>query len=436
MADRNQNEQNEQNEQTPTFEMEILVFLSQFPPIDASSDEENLDCSAVKSLFSENLTSVEEIWTWYPGYVPDWPVPETLRRELKSVRLVTDSADSGFTEEDFRQMIETSDFSPLTTHAEHRLQLVMKYYVPKYFTAFLNSEIRSAEMLFGVEDNGVVTGVVVPIDLTAKQVRQMVWHEVESTIRSQMSAFGDDQVIEHYIRHVEQNLRVEMVEIDPNLSMLDDWTDEFIRTQTKKINEYQIRHHIYVTELQRLGRIIQYYRRSVVEMLQDTRVHFELARFIRTHDPSGEEVDGLDALTIEVREELATRVMRIPKEPITYEIGQISDEKVDVRNMAYWITRLRDIRVEQLLVQKPKALIGPSPNPLYTSLMVRNPTQRIISNLGSGMKVVIIQVVFPGHLSIPLPPGRDYHRAMSYIGQTGTRRTTVRHMNSNGPSCV
>lgn len=435
MADR---DQNDQNDQATTFEMEILVFLSQFPLINASSDEEDLDCSAVKSLFSENLTSVEEIETWFPGYVPDWPVPETFRRELKSVRLVTatDSAASGFTEDDFRQMIETSDFSPLTTHAGRRLQSVMKYYVPRYFTAFLNSKILSAEMLFGVEDDGVVTGVVVPIDITSEQVRQMVWHEVETTIRSQISEFGGDEVIEHYIRHVEQNLRVEMVEIDPNLSMLDDWADEFIRTQTKKIDEYQIRRHIYTKELQSLGRVIQYYRRGVEEMLQDTRVHFELAHFIRTHDPSGEEVEGLDALTIELRERLVARTMRIPEEPITYEDGQISDEKGDVRNMAYWITRLRDIRVDQLRVQKPKALIGPSPNPLYTSLMVRNPVQRIISNLGSKMKVVIIQVVFPGHLSIPLPPGRDYHRAMSYIGQTGGRRTTVRHMNSNGPSCI
>ena len=153
MADR---DQNDQNDQATTFEMEILVFLSQFPLINASSDEEDLDCSAVKSLFSENLTSVEEIETWFPGYVPDWPVPETFRRELKSVRLVTatDSAASGFTEDDFRQMIETSDFSPLTTHAGRRLQSVMKYYVPRYFTAFLNSKILSAEMLFGVEDDG------------------------------------------------------------------------------------------------------------------------------------------------------------------------------------------------------------------------------------------------------------------------------------------
>jgi hypothetical protein len=387
---------------------------------------------------SPKLTTREEIERWILGMVP-YCYPETLRRELKVFHIITSISTSNLDEDSLRRMFETSDFSDLAPHSLDRLRLMMKYYVPKYFTSFANSNyIDKAEFIIGLTDDGEVNGAIVPIELTDEDVFEMVWNEVSNVICSQSPEFGGTDAVNHYLHYVKQNLRVELVEMDPKLSMLDDWSDDFLRDHSAKIRNYERERQLYLTEMHKLTRAITYYRRSVEDMINDPSVHDEFIEFIMTHDPSAEDEDviGISDLTIELRRELVNRVRNVATVPITYNPGQFLNERNDVRNMAYWITRIRDMRVIELCSLKPNPLVRLRPSPLYTSLMIRNPVQRIISNLPLNMKVVIIQIIFPGRLSIPFPPGCRYHKSMTYIDLNGELRTSARYVNSNGPSCI
>jgi hypothetical protein len=434
-GDSSAHHETDQGDQT-TIELILVEFPWYFDEWESSSDD-GIGVEGMDEFYSPNLTTIDEIRRWILGMVP-YRHPEKLCRELKAHQLVTstNSTDTGLDERVFRWMFETSDFSPLAPRATRRLEEMIEYYIPKYYTAFANTEIEEAEFLIGLTDDGEVTGAIVLSDLTSADVLSMVWDRVEQVIRSQPTTFGGPVMVDHYIHHVRQNLRVEMVEMDPELSMLNDWSDEFIRDQSAKICEYDAVHQRYMAKMRKLTQAIEYYRRGVEEMMNDPSVHGELVDFIMEHDPSAEDVTGVSELTPEVRKALVDRVMHVPVDPIAFAPGQISDENGDVRNMAYWITRIRDIRVDQLRALKPKGQIGPRPTPLYTSLMIRNPIQRLVSNLPASLKVVVIQVVFPGRLTIPFPPGQSYHRAVSYVDSNGVRRASVRYINSNGPSCI
>jgi hypothetical protein len=411
----------------------ILVELSCYDDGSLSSSDADLDSDLMAELYSDKVTSLSEIQSWALGMVP-YGCPETLRRELKAFQLVTstDASVSGLSEHMLQQMFETSDFSVLRSHSIRRLHQMIEYYVPKYFTSFMNTEIKKAEFLIGLTDDGEVTGAIVPSDLEQSDLRDMVWSQIEMTIRSQGSEFGGSDVIDHYLEHVREAMKVEMVEIDPDVSLVDDWSEEFLRCQSAKVDEYQTVRNAYLSKMARVSRRMAYYRRSVAEMINDPLVHDEFIEFIRTHVPNSTDVSP------DLREAIIDRVRRTADDPVTYVLGQISDEKSDIRNLAYWITKFRDVRVDEIRVSKPQVPIGYRPLLPYTSMMVRNPVHRLVSGISadSSMKVVVIQIEFPGQLSIPFPRCRDYHRSMMYVDSSGTHRTTVRYITSNGPSCM
>lgn len=413
-------------------ETDIEVILIDFGYFDESSDSGSDDAN---ELYSKELTTTDEIQSWMLGFVP-FKSPETLRRELKVYQLVvsSDPTVSGLSEDVLQRVFETGDFSALRPHALNRLHQMIEYYGPKYFTSFMNTDIEQAEFIIGLTDDGEVTGAIVPADLTQSDVWDMVWCRIEQTIRSQLPHFGNDEVIEHYVHYIRQNVKVNMVEMDSDVSLLDDWTDEFMRAQSIRIAEYQQLRRAYMEKMMKFSHIMQYYRRGVAEMINDPDVYDEFTEFIRTHVPN---IDG--DVTSNLRQTLIDRVRRSVTEPVSYARGQISDEKYDVRNLAYWITQFRDIRVDALRDVRPQVpMVCAQPTPLYTSMMIRNPVHRLVSGIANDptMKVVVIQIIFPGRKLIPFPPGRSYHRAMSYIDTSGTHKTSVRYMNSNGPSCA
>jgi hypothetical protein len=411
--------------QATQIELVMKEFPWHFHDTDSSGSD---DGELVAEIYSDELTTRDEMESWVLGMVP-YRCAETLRRELKVFQIMssTDASVSGLSEQVLHQMFEESDFSVLRDPSLDRLRQMMEYYVPKYFTSFMNTEIRKAEFLVGLTDDGEVTGVIVPSTITQSDVRTMVWSRVEATIRSQVPAFGGDDVIEHYVQHIRQALRVEMVELDPDVSMMEDWSEDFLRSQKAKIDEYQSVRRVYLSKMSKISRLISHYRRGIDEFVE----------FIQTHIPDSSVSTDIGA---DVREAIVDRVRRLVDEPMTFAPGQILDEKSDVRNMAYWITKFRDLRVDEIRASKPQIPMGSRPSPLYTSLMIRNPVHRLISGVAadpsSQMKVVVIHIEFPGRLSIPFPPGRDYHRCMSYTDLSGTYKTSVRYITSNGPSCM
>jgi hypothetical protein len=400
----------------------------------SSDDEAGLTAEAAAQIYGRALATPDEMDEWELGSVP-FDVPETMSRELKVYQIITsaDASVSGITECDLARMFETSDFSGLQSHSLNRLSHMVDYYTPKYFTSFMNTRIEMAEFIIGLTDDGEVTGVVLPFDVTEENVYNMVWSKVEETIRSQCSYFGGADKIAHYIRHVQKVMEVHMVELDTSkLGLLDDWSEDFLREQGEKIRIYTEGRTEYLTEMRKVSREMEYYSRSVESMVNDPAMHDEFIEFIRTHQSE----ILVDSVT---REKIVSEVLATVDAPMTFEVGQIADEKDDPSNMAFWIATFRDIRVDQIRASRPRA--GPmatvKPGSLYTSLMLRNPVHRIASAVDAepSLKMVVIQVVFPGKTTIPFPEGQDFHPSFAYVNSSGAYKTSVRYMTGNGPSC-
>jgi hypothetical protein len=329
----------------------------------------------------ETLTDFETIQSWFLGAIP-FHKPETLKRELKEYRIF--QLDDDLSEDTIRDMFIHNDFHQLVRLAKYRLDNMINRYIPKYFTAFMNTKIRQAELIFGLTDDGEVTGVLVDSLLTKNDILLKVWDQIDTCI---MKCFSNNP------------------------------------TFCAVFADYKKKMHMFTNH-------ILHYRRSINKMLNDPIVRKELSEFIHTF------TTDQYTITDTSRDTVIRIVKGIDDVSVTFAPGQIMDEKDDPNKLAFWITKFRDYRVNKIQAQKPVTPIQRT-TPLYTSLLLKNPVARIATSIhdATHSKMVVIQIILPGYNSISLPPGYDYHPRFSY--QYGDEiKSPIRCITSNGPSCV
>lgn len=375
----------------------------------------------------ETLTDFETIQSWFLGAIP-FHKPETLKRELKEYRIF--QLDDDLSEDTIRDMFIHNDFHQLVRLAKYRLDNMINRYIPKYFTAFMNTKIRQAELIFGLTDDGEVTGVLVDSLLTKNDILLKVWDQIDTCI---MKCFSNNPTFcAHYLKHIRSNVDVNIVEIStrPEDIMVDDWSEVHLEQQQARNDEIESVFADYKKKMHMFTNHILHYRRSINKMLNDPIVRKELSEFIHTF------TTDQYTITDTSRDTVIRIVKGIDDVSVTFAPGQIMDEKDDPNKLAFWITKFRDYRVNKIQAQKPVTPIQRT-TPLYTSLLLKNPVARIATSIhdATHSKMAVIQIILPGYNSISLPPGYDYHPRFSY--QYGDEiKSPIRCITSNGPSCV
>lgn len=376
------------------------------------------------------ITDIDTMQSWFLGAVP-FCKPETVRRELKEFRVIQ-SINSELTENAIRSMFLTNNFHRLVPIATTQLDDMICRYIPKYFTTFMNTEIELAELIFGLTDNGEVNGVIVDYSLTENDIFLKVLAEIDACI---IRCFGSSPYYSHYMKHIRSIVTINMVEMSTRSDdiMIDDWSESYLEKQSRRIKEIERIRTAYNQKMHVFTERILYYRRGINTMLNDPNIRIELVEFIQTFQ--------YDSCTITSthRQTVIEIVRNIDNTRVVFRPGQIMDELNDPNNLAFWVTKFRDLRVEEIQKDRPRTnvTVNQYTTPLYTGLLLKNPIARIANSIHNTThsKIVVIQIILPGQRSIPYPPRKEFHPRFSYLSN-GEIKSPTRCINSNGPSCV
>jgi hypothetical protein len=377
-------------------------------------------------------TTREEIATWSIGDVP-FSHPETIQRELKEFRLFNSKTltEYSLTEAVLKQILIDGEFSLLKPIVHNRLFEMLNYYVPKYFCSFFNTDnIPCGELYFGLTDDGEVTGVVIPSIITESQIRTSIMKIIADIIKSAKLQIETNDEVDTYLNEIEKLVQVDLIELNSNVSLIHDWSNDIIAKQQREIDRYKKMRNESLIERYRYRTEMFRYHRSVELMVNDQTAHKEIIEFIQTHRPNV----SLHVYRLnELRQKMIDQVVSTKKFPIVFDEGQILREKTNINNIAYWITEFRDMKERQIRLRRPEPFRLPEPISVCKHLALSNPIYRIMNGVDkeSSLKVCIIRIVFPGHDTVDL----KNKTRLSYCDSKGNVRTTYRTMSSNGPCC-
>ncbi len=287
--------------------------------------------------------------------------------------------------------------------------------------------------------------------INENHVKGMVIQSICSTLKESLTRSNQLDHLDHYYREVCQMVTVNMIELstDPSNVIIDDWHQDYLEKQLHRIERYHLIRGQYMKKKRRFIKEFDYYRRSVAILVNDVDIRDELVHYIRTA-----EIPQI-SLSDPIRENIIAKILTTKNEPISFDQGQIGKEKNDSTRVAFWVTRFRDCYCNEAMKLRPKTPMLFRPGKPYKSLLQRNPVARIAEGIhqDSRLKMVLIQIILPGNLSISLPScegeegneasGPDkkeeklnFHPTFSYLDKMGQFRSPTRILNENGPSCV
>lgn len=384
------------------------------------------------------LTTTEELDDMYIGAIP-YETPETISRELKEFWIYP-SMDTSLKESEIRTMFEQNNFSPLLPHIKVRLSDMINQYIPKYFCTFFNSKMKEGELIFGINDSGEVTGVLMDINTTIDDIREMVWEIIQRCLKMSLHQ-KEYKYLEYYQREIEKVFAVNMVELstEPDDILIDDGHQEYLEKHQERINRYKRTRDSHIQKKRHFLTKFDHYRRGVVTTINDINIHDDLIDYVRTCYISILPLTG-KPLTLDdpIREEIVKKIRSIQKQPVSYYPGQICDEKIDPKNLAFWITRFRDYHCHEVMKLRPTTPMLFRPCKLYKGLLQKNPVARIATGVNKDptLKIVIIQIILPGKLSFSPLHITEFHPLFSFQDHNGEIKTPFRTLTKNGPACV
>lgn len=263
---------------------------------------------------------------------------ETLLREFKSCSLYVKG--TGVTNEVAEELLQSGDFV-FQKAIEDNLNEYIEYYFLKYATSFFNIQNRSslhktAELLYGVNDKGIVTGIpsMKKIDPCAimKSINTMI-EKKEKMYHPRLK-----EIISYYrieVHPVKFSIRSNQ-HSDYNDTMYNEW-------KTIEINNKE-RYNQYVTKNKKVTKLITFYTQKINLLLKNSLIQQELILYIESR--------------LEYKD---YRLLQHMKYKIKHGIGMMKNvdfesiikHKLNKDSIYYWITQFKDDRIKFLKCLKP-----------------------------------------------------------------------------------
>ena len=229
-------------------------------------------------------------------------------------------------------------------------------YIPRYTSAFLNSNIKNAELYFGVDDFGEITGI---------------------------PFFGTRHQLEEYISNIDVNiylqckkerkvpLKIEIQQLTINNDYLQDESDNILKEFKDNLNR---KHYLSVKyKINRLkwGESLNEYTCKLPMLIESKRIEFD--KYLKIHAPH---LLGYSILPHEMK-----NIAHLKKDPTHY---------------IYWLMQFKEINITKLKTQKPTKPIHPKiihgPDYLITQL---THMRSKFTKANPKLNYFIIKITFP-----------------------------------------
>lgn len=242
----------------------------------------------------------------------------------------------------------------------------VKLYLPKYLSVFANSSLTQANLYLGVNDWGEITGIPFKGNLTTPMIEE---------ISKCLTLFIHND-------NIEPNELLKLVNIKLHkLSIVADILDtQSLQTIVKDYHDHEKRYNSeyqdYYTKHTLWVEKIMLYSMSLQSFINDTSMRIRLAEYIESCDPANEIIATL-------------------KQNNYIELGDLSDiqeKKKDSTEMLYWLTKYKDLQVEELRNSKPSRPVRCTNHNVYEQQLLYLTNLRSILNSKLDYYVIVFEL--------------------------------------------
>jgi hypothetical protein len=251
---------------------------------------------------------------------------ETLNREYKSFSM--HAKGTGISEDDALEYLKSGKFIFSKYVYKNILFYLNKYFI-KYMTAFNNSLIDKAELWYGVNDDGVLTGI--PL---LNEIEKNVIFDYINTICKDINteSLYEVKIIK---------LKKRKTTYDSN-DIYNKWYNMDMRYRKcfDKFNKH----------MRKVSNVITIYTEKLNRMLCDPDTQRELLIFV---------YNCLRNKNLDLFRRIKKKILRKDKLISNITFQQLAPHKVDINSIYYWLVKFKDERIQFLKSLKPI-----KPNPL------------------------------------------------------------------------
>ena len=257
---------------------------------------------------------------------------ETLNKEYKSFSMHAKGI--GVDEEIALKSLKSGKFIFSKYVYKNILFYLDKYFV-KYLTAFNNSLVDSydvAELWYGVNDDGVLTGIPILNDID----EDMVFDYINNTICKNINTKSL-----YKINIIKLNKRYNVIDVDKT-NVYKKWYN-METTYNKYLN-------IFNSRMRKVSNVIRMYTEKLNRMLCNPDIQRELIMFVH---------NCLRHKDLKLFRKIRMNILGKNKIISNITFQQLAPHKVDRNSIYYWLVKFKDKRIQFLKSLKPI-----KPNPL------------------------------------------------------------------------
>ena len=259
---------------------------------------------------------------------------------------------AGFTSDttwrDYVEQFDRGDISQLLMMSLYRN---INKYCPKYIAAFGNGNI-DGKLIFGVDDDMIVTGIPVPPTktprteaitgteprtlITEDRIRSVLHSVVRKNLRS--AIYDSEQIMQNV------DIRLVPVTVDPN-TIPPDRLDEILERLRCEQADWEKRNELHRLEYLAWLNNIHFYKQKLTVVVDDIKFRKELCDFLRISLPTY----PFSA------ERLIRFIEQVERGPIPLDPSEeIRTIQSNPDNIFYWVMKFRDWKTEALSRAKPR----------------------------------------------------------------------------------
>ena len=315
---------------------------------------------------------------------------EDICNEYKELRL--NKVKFNLSEEEIKHMINFKLWDYLIQLSIENLKTYINEYIPKYLVGFVNSKIKHGTLYFGVSDIGEIIGIPVTDKILQTNIIKMWIYNV----------------IYKLVKYDNITVMIDIIKLEYDKSIVSSNIKELLFKILNKHKKYNEVMNEYKSKKMHWLDSVLYYKRKMNKIINETDMRADVINFI--HNAIGYSDD--------IKNKIIDRLK--DSEPISFDIGQISNEKYSIDSIAFWITYFRDHKILELNDIKPKRPMIAKPElPYFTILRWFYPI--IIKMAKVNIPIIIIKITFNIN---------KFNDLLSYNG-----KYIYRTLTSNGEPC-
>lgn len=337
---------------------------------------------------------------------------ETLEVEYKEFTIKKDPI-IYYSEEEITDMITTGIIEPekFNIMINDNICHFFKYYIPKYLSAFGNSDLNNAILYMGVNDFGEITGIPFFGQITQNDLQNNLDH-----IKNFISLNGIDI---NGTTELFTQVTFEIIKLEKDTELLDNNIENIISDFEDKKKKYEIEYRSKIDKRKKWMKQMEYYLAKIQDYATIPKYRKEVSNYIlknnTNYDPKLNKISEL----------------LLSDEIIFVKDGhEIRSRKENIYDVIHWITKYKDHMIDIVKELRPSKIqyCNFSQNIYVNQFSLLSGLRYKFIERNKDIDYYLIKIIFPTKF-----PKKIYFRNNEYKNNWSTR---IRTIVNGDPGCI